>query len=170
LQSPSAGAPSPASALSSNVLTDQAALRIIDDVERAHGHKFSLEEIKTIIEQYPHACFKDGELYLRKCSHCEANAVHQRDGSGAHFIQGNIAFIRHMRRHGVQSGLSGKNIDDHCDLGDPVGWEDVVLMSARKEPKKPVVMNLSKGYMIYKDFKADSKYRNPTNCEPRHIH
>ena len=166
----SAGVPSPASALSSNVLTDKTLLGIIDDVERAHGHKFSLEEIKTIIEQYPHACFKDGELYLRQCSYCQANAIHPRNGSGAHFMQGNIAFIRHMRKHGFQSGLSGKSIDDHCDLGDPVDWEDVVLMSAKKEPKKPVVMNSSKGDRISKDFKTDSEYRNPSNYESRQIH
>ena len=71
-----------------------------------------------------------------------------------------------MRKHGFQSGLSGKSIDDHCDLGDPVDWEDVVLMSAKKEPKKPAVMNLSKGDRI---SKADSEYRNPSSYESRQI-
>ena len=85
-------------------------------------------------------------------------------------MQGNIAFIRHMRKHGLQSGLSGKSIDDHCDLGDAVDWEDVVLISAKKEPKKPVVMNLSKGDRTSKDFKADSEYRNPSNYESRQMH
>ena len=162
VQSPSASAFSPA-AVSSTVLTDKAVLRIIEEVEEAHGHQFSPADVKTIIEQYPHARFKIGNLYLRKCSYCQANAVAAKcSGSGGHFMQGDIAFIRHMRRHDLQSGLSGKSIDDHCILGEPVSWDDVLLMSQGREPNKLILINFGKGDAVYggsTGFRADTKRR-----------
>ena len=145
------------------MLTDKAVLRIIEEVEEAHGHQFSPADVKTIIEQYPHARFKNGNLYLRKCSYCQANAVAAKgSGSGCHFMQGDIAFIRHMRRHDLQSGLSGKSIDDHCILGEPVSWDDVLLMSQGREPNKLILINFGKGDAVYggsTGFRADTKRR-----------
>lgn len=90
------------------------------------------------------------------------------------FVQGDMGMIRHMRRHGHPSGLNAQNIDDYCDMGEPVSKEDLFRMSEGEDPHTREVMTLgrqekSNSKRVSHGTKQVPTYDSGPNTTPEHI-
>lgn len=118
----------------------------------------SEEQFDEISKIYTHACLKGGIVYLQACSICGRNAPRDMkpDHTEGHFIRGDAGFLAHI-------GISHKDTSVHRDNLEgylkrtKVSYEDAVLMSEGKAPRKPVIIKNGVWEMPYEEFKKRSK-------------